>query len=150
MRENGVRAEERVHYACDQMFDNAQISMTIKGVSCASPRVTSAKIGEKKSALILETHTHIHTVKPTLLPAYPFAVNLELKIYSKTQLHKAQTATQQRANERHREREGGSGGKCICISRLVSGSGSECIRPGSLASSQVLQTGISIERYLHI
>lgn len=72
MRENGVRAEERVHYACDQMFDNAQISMTIKGVSCASPRVTSAKIGEKKSALILETHTHIHTVKPIHLPAYPF------------------------------------------------------------------------------
>lgn len=150
-----MRAEERVHYACDQMFDNAQISMTIKGVSCASPRVTSAKIGEKKSALILETHTHIHTQTntPTRLPVYPLTrslLTLNLKFYSKTQLHKAQTATQQRAKERHRKREGGSGGKCICISRLVSGSGSECIRPGSLASSQVLQTGISIERYLHI
>lgn len=97
-----MRAEERVHYACDQMFDKAQISMTIKGASCASPRVTSAKIGEKKNALILETHTHTYCQDNTLtrLPAYPFAVNLELKIYSKTQLHKAQTATQQRAKER--------------------------------------------------
>lgn len=154
MRENGVRAEERVHYACDQMFDNAQISMTIKGVSCASPRVTSAKIGEKKSALILETHTHTHCQSntPTRLPVYPLTrslLTLNLK-FTARQSYIRRRQQRNREPKRDTERGGVGGGKCICISRLVSGSGSECIRPGSLASSQVLQTGISIERYLHI
>lgn len=125
-------------------FDKALISMTIKWVSaasCASPRVTCAKNGEQKNALILDIDIPAYPF--TRLPVYPLAVNLELKIYSETQLHKSQTdQTKARAWESERER-----GACICISRWVSVCvwvGSECIRPGSLAFSQVLQTGISI------
>lgn len=102
-----MRAEERVHYACDQMFDNAQISMTIKGVSCASPRVTSAKIGEKKSALILETHTYTHcqTNTPTRLPVYPLTRSLLTLNLKFTARHSYIRRRQQRNREPKRDTE---------------------------------------------
>lgn len=133
-------------------FDKAQISMTIKWVSaasCASPRVTCVKNGEQKNALILDTDKLCQANPHTRIPAYPFTRSLLTLNLKFTARHSYISRRQTRPRlESGRGRElkmhlhissGRRASVCVCV-----WVGSECIRPGSLAFSQVLQTGISI------